>query len=92
MAKNFGSHTTVHSPALKRALNVIIDLPSVDRIIIGMSKGTKHSRPVGSIKVQGIAPNGVKMVGYSERGITPFFIVSSNPEAAQQEIAKKFGL
>ena len=93
MAKqNFGPHTTVHSAALKRAMDVIIGLPSVERIIIGPSKGTSHRRPVGSIKLQGIVPNGVKMVGYSDRGVTTFFIVTSNPEAARQEIAKKFGL
>lgn len=91
-AKNFGSHTSVHSPALKRVLNVIMGLPSVDRIIIGQSKGTRHSRPVGAIKLQGIAPNGVRMVGYGDRGIMSFFVVTSNPEAAQQEITRKFGL
>lgn len=89
---NFGPHTTVHSAALKRALDVIIGLPSIDRIIIGPSKGTRHSRPVGSIKLQGIVPNGVKMVGYGDRGIMTFFIVTSNPEAARQEIAEKFEL
>lgn len=93
MAKQkFGPHTTVHSAALKRALDVIIGLPSVERIIIGPSKGTSHRRPVGSIKLQGIVPNGVKMVGYGDRGIMTFFIVTSNPEAARQEIEKKFGL
>jgi len=62
------------------------------RIIIGPSKGTSHRRPVGSIKLQGIAPTGVKMVGYGDRGIMTFFVVTSNPEAARQEIAEKVGL
>jgi hypothetical protein len=93
MAKQkFGPHKTVHSAALKRVLDVIISLPSVDRIIIGTSKGTRHNRPVGSIKLQGVVQNGVKMVGYGDRGITSFFVVTSKPEAAQQEIAQKFGL
>jgi hypothetical protein len=90
--QKFGPHTTVHSAALKRALDVIVGLPSVDRIIIGPSKGTRHNRPVGSIKLQRIMPNGVRMVGYGDRGVTSFFIVTSNPEAARQEIAKKFGI
>ena len=93
MAKQkFGLHTTVHSAALKRALDVIIGLPSVDRIIIGLSKGTRHNRPVGSIKLQGILPTGVKMVGYGDRGVTSFFVVTSKPEATRQEIAEKFGI
>jgi len=93
MAKQkFWPHKTVYSAALKRALDVIIGLPSVNRIIIGLSKGTRHSRPVGSIKLQGIMPTGVKMVGYGDRGVTSFFVVTSKPEAARQEIAKKFGI
>jgi hypothetical protein len=93
MAKQkFGTHMTVHSSALKRSLDVIIGLPSVDRIIIGLSKGMRHGRPVGSIKLKGIMPTGVEMMGYGDRGITSFFIVTSKPEVARQEIAKKFGI
>jgi hypothetical protein len=90
--QKFAPLATVHSAALKRALDVIVGLPSVDRIIIGAKKGTKHSHPVGSIKLQGIVPNGLKMVGYCDREVTTFFVVTSNPEAARQEIAKNFGL
>jgi hypothetical protein len=82
----------LRSAALKRALEVIIGLPSVDRITIGPSTGTSHRRPVGSIKIQGIVPNGLKMVGYGDRGVTTFFVVTSNPETAKQEIENKFGL
>jgi len=82
----------LHSPALKRTLDVIVSLPSVERIVLGASKGTRHSRPVGSVKLQEIVPHGVKMVGYGDRGIISFFVVTSTPEKAQQEIATKLGL
>jgi hypothetical protein len=93
MAKQkFGAHRSVDSSELKRALDVIIGLPSVDRVIIGPSKGTRHNRPVGSVKVQGVERNGVRMCGYGNRGVMSFFVVTSNPDAAQREIANKFGL
>jgi len=90
--QKFAPLATVRSAALKRALDAIVSLPSVDLIIVGVSKGTRHNRPVGSIKLQGIAPNGLKIVGYGDRGVTTFFVVTSNPEAARQEIAGKFEL
>lgn len=90
--QRFGAYRTVYSAALKRALDSIIELPSVDRVIIGPSKRTRHNRPVGSIKLQGIMPNGLKIVGYGDRGVTSFFITTSNPEAARREIASKFGI
>ena len=90
--QKFGRHRTVHSTALKRALDIIIGLPSVDRIILGASKGTRHNRPVGSIKLQGIVQNGVKMVGYADRGVVSFFVTTSKPDAAARAIAEKFGI
>jgi hypothetical protein len=93
MAKQkFGTHRSVCSAALKRALDRIIELPSVDRIILGPSKGTRHNRPVGSVKLQGIMSTGVRMVGYGDRGVTSFIVITSNPEAARREIASKFGI
>ena len=90
--QKFGRHRTVHSAALKRTLDIIIGLPAVDRIILGASKGGRHSRPVGSIKLQGIERNGVKMLGYAERGVVSFFVTTSKPETAALAIAEKFGI
>jgi hypothetical protein len=35
---------------------------------------------------------GVRMVGYGDRGVTSFIVITSNPEAARREIASKFGI
>jgi hypothetical protein len=90
--KKFAPLAAVRSAPLKRTLDVILRLPSVVRIITGPSKGTRHSRPVGSIKLQEVVSNGVKMLGYGDRGITTFFVVTSNPETTRQEIEREFGL
>jgi hypothetical protein len=73
--QGFGQHQTVH-PSLKKILDVLRELPSIDRIIIGVSKGGRHSRPVGSIKLQRIISTGIKMVGYSDRGVSNFTIIT----------------
>jgi len=44
------------------------------------------------MKIQTIIPNGLRMVGYSDAGITSFYVVSANPEVAEREIKAKLGI
>ncbi len=77
MAKKFARHQTIHS-SLKKQVDHLRDLPGVSRIIIGPSRGIRHNRPVGSIKVQSNVPTGIRVLGYSDRGVSEFYVITSD--------------
>lgn len=91
MTNKFGSHKTVH-PTLKRQIAELCDLPGVDRVILGPSKGVRHNRPVGSLKIQTDVPTGIRMLGYSDRGISEFYVITSDIPAVRAEIEKRFSI
>jgi hypothetical protein len=74
----FGRHQTIYTGALKREIETIQGLPGVSRVIIGRSRGTRHHQPVGSIHVQSDLPTGIKIVGFSDRGVTEFYVITSD--------------
>lgn len=87
--KKFGKHQTIHS-SLKKVIEMLLSLPSIDRIIIGPSKGVRHNRPVGSFRLQKDVYAGIRMCGYSDRGITQFTIITISPITTRLEINEKF--
>lgn len=89
MSNKFGVHKTVH-PSLKRQITELGEIPGVDRVILGPSKGVRHNRPVGSLKIQTDVPTGIRMVGYSDRGISEFYVITSEIETVRAEIIKRF--
>ena len=91
VATTFGSHKTVHS-SLKKPIEELGEIPGVDRVILGPSKGTRHHRPVGSLKIQSDVPTGIRMVGYSDRGISEFYVITSEIESVRAEIVKRFSI
>ena len=91
MANKFGSHKTVH-PSLKKAIEELGEIDGVDRVILGPSKGIRHNRPVGSLKIQTDVPTGIRMVGYSDRGISEFYVITSEIELVRDEIVKRFSI
>ncbi len=91
MANKYGSHQTVH-PTLKRQIEELINIPGVDRVILGPSKGVTHHRPVGSLKIQSDVPTGIRIVGYSALGISEFYVITSDIPAVRAEIIKRFSI
>ena len=89
MSKSFGRHKTVHR-SLKRQVDTICDLPGVDRVILGPSRGGRHNRPVGSMRLQTNVPTGIRMVGYSDCGISEFYVITSDVPAVRQQLAERF--
>ena len=89
MANKFGVHKTVH-PSLKRQITELSEIPGVDRVILGPSKGVRHNRPVGSLKIQTDVTTGIRMIGYSDRGISEFYVITSEIESVRAEIVKRF--
>lgn len=90
MSKQFGRHQTIHC-TLKREIDNIRALLGVDRIILGPSRGTRHNRPVGSIRVQTSMPTGVRIIGYSDRGISEFYVITSDVEAVRARLNDRYG-
>jgi hypothetical protein len=78
MSAKFGRHQTIYTGALKREIETIQGLPGVSRVIIGRSRGTRHHQPVGSVHVQSDLPTGIKIVGFSDRGVTEFYVITSD--------------
>jgi hypothetical protein len=88
---SYARHQTIH-PTLKHKISSIWDILGVDRVIIGPSRGIRHNRPVGSIKIQSDAPNAIRMIGYSDRGISEFYVISSDLDSVRDRIIDKFDL
>lgn len=92
MAKNKpGSHKTIH-PSLKSSIQDLINIPGVDRVILGPSKGARHNRPVGSLKIQTDTDSSIRMIGYSDRGISVFYVVTSIIQTVREEIERRFSI
>lgn len=90
MSKQFGRHQTVHS-TLKREVGIIRALTGVDRVILGPSRGTRHNRPVGSIRVQGSMMTGIRVLGYSDRGVSEFYVITSDVETVRNQLHDRYG-
>jgi hypothetical protein len=91
MSKTYGRHQTIH-PTLKQKINDIWNLPGVCRVIIGPSRGIRHNRPVGSVKLQANADHAVRLVGFSDRGVSEFSVVCNNLADVRQQIINLFRL
>jgi hypothetical protein len=91
VTNKFGVHKTIH-PTLKKQIAELGEIPGVDRVILGPSKGVRHNRPVGSLKIQTDVPTGIRMVGYSDRGISEFYVITSEIRNVRAEIVKRFSI
>lgn len=89
MTAKFARHQTIHR-TLERPIDMIRNLPGVDRVILGPSRGIRHNRPVGSIHIQTNMPTGIKICGFSDRGVSEFYIITSNVDVVRVELLKRF--
>jgi len=87
MAKKFARHQTIHS-SLKKQVDHLREVPGVSRIIVGPSRGVRHNRPVGSIKIQSNVPTGIRILGYSDRGVSEFYVITSDVPGVRCRIAE----
>lgn len=85
MSNTFGRHQTIHG-TLKRTIAGIIEIAGVDRVIIGPSRGVRHNRPVGSVRIQTNIQTGIRLVGYSDRGISEFTIITSDVDVVRKKL------
>ncbi len=89
-SKTFGRHQTVHS-TLKHEIASIRALTGVDRVILGPSRGIRHNRPVGSIRVQTTVQTGIRLIGYSDRGISEFYVITSDIPTVRSQLDDRYG-
>jgi hypothetical protein len=86
-----GAHQTIH-PTLKRQIDEIVRIEGVDRVVVGPSKGVRHNRPVGSMKLQSDTHSGIAMIGYSDRGISQFYVITSDIPTVRNTLTEKFSI
>jgi hypothetical protein len=79
----------VHS-SLKRIIEAIKAIPGVDRVILGPSKGVRHNRPVGSIRLQSNVQTAIRLVGYSDRGISEFYVITSDIPGVRSQLSARY--
>jgi hypothetical protein len=91
LSKTFARHQTVHT-SLKRRIDALRGLRGVSRVILGPSRGIRHNRPVGSLKLQSDCKTGIRMLGYSDRGVSEFYVITSDIDGVRCEIARKFDI
>ncbi len=85
-ALNMGKHTSTSS-ALRSKLEALFRQPGVDRIIIGISDGCKHSRKDGDLKFQRQENKKLYLNGYGSAGVTRLVIILKD-DANSENIKK----
>jgi len=81
-----GRHKTLDKE-LKRTVQWLLGLPSVSKVVIGISESCRHKYAPGTIKWTMDMPAGIKANGYSGKGITNLFIRVDPPD--DREVIKK---
>lgn len=88
-----GKHTSLDK-ALKRNINFLENHFAIKKIILGFSECCRHKYRPGAIKFKTDTDGGIKVNGYSGKGVTDIFILISPIEArnaVKQVIDEKFG-
>lgn len=73
---------------LKRSIKWICSQKSVSKIILGFSESCRHKYPPGYIKFKYNVKKGIKVNGYSGKGITDIFI-KLDPICDRDNLKKK---
>ena len=83
----YGKHKSLDKK-LKKSIRWIYKQKSVSKIVIGFSENCRHKYPPGFIKFKKNASAGIKVNGYSGKGITDIFI-KIDPILNRDRIKKK---
>jgi len=79
-----GRHTTLDKQ-LKRNVLWIEKIASVSKVVLGFSECCRHKYPPGHIKFKLNVTGGIKVNGYSGKGVTDIFI-KINPITDREQI------
>lgn len=80
---------------LKNQIAWVEKLPGVQKLILGFSEACRHRYPPGHIRFTADVDGGIKMTGYSGKGVIDLFIRIDPPEAGEEikrRIVERFSL
>jgi len=80
---------------LKPQIAWVEKLPGVQKVILGFSEACRHKYPPGHIRVTADVDGGIKLTGYSGKGVTDIFVRIDPPSAREEvkrRIAERFAL
>lgn len=80
---------------LKNDVAWIEKLPGVQKVVLGFSEACRHKYPPGHIRFKMNVDGGIKVNGYSGKGVTDIFIridPISEREGVKLKIAERFKL
>jgi len=82
-----GRHTSLDKH-LKNNIRWIEKLSGVSKVILGISEACRHKYPPGHIRFKMNVEGGIKVTGYSGKGVTDIFI-RIDPTLLTEEIKLK---
>ena len=89
-----GRHKSLDSH-LKNNVLWVENIPGVQKVVLGISESCRHKYPPGHIRFKSDVDGGIKVNGYSGKGVTDMFIKIdpiSKREAIKAMIAERFEL
>lgn len=69
----FGRHQSA-GKSLKRSLQYLLSVNGVSKVILGQAKGVSHCFQPGYVKFRHELPGGIKVTGYTEKGLIDIYI------------------
>ncbi len=78
---------------LKNNMLWVENLPDVQKVVLGISESCRHKYPPGHIRFKMDVDGGIKVTGYSGKGVTDIFIKIdpiSNRDHVKKMIAERF--
>ncbi|MCB1826961.1 MAG: hypothetical protein KDH94_00955 [Coxiellaceae bacterium] len=78
---------------LKRSVRWLESLPAVTKVVLGFSEACRHKYSPGSLRFKMDADGGIKINGYSGKGVTDIFVKIdpiTERENIKSAIAEKF--
>lgn len=80
---------------LKNEIAWVEKLPGVQKVILGFSEACRHRYPPGHLRFTEDVDGGIKMTGYSGKGVIDLFVRIDPPlarEEIKRRIAERFSL
>lgn len=81
-----GKHTTLDKH-LKGHIRWVENIPEVQKVVLGISEACRHKYPPGHLRFKMDVDGGIKVNGYSGKGVIDIFI-KIEPISKREEIKK----